>query len=116
MAADQPVTIDGTGEQTRDFVYVGDCVAANLAALERGSGQAVNIGTGRETSVRQIFDAMAEVAGYSQQPRFGPPRKGDVMRIALDPSLAGQQLGWQARMTLFDGLAATYRFFSAGRG
>jgi UDP-glucose 4-epimerase len=111
MAADQPVTIDGTGQQTRDFVYVGDCVAANLAALDRGGGQAVNIGTGRETSIEEIFASMAEVAGYSQRPAYGPARKGDVVRIALDPSRAKEHLGWEARMPLFDGLRATFSYF-----
>jgi UDP-glucose 4-epimerase len=112
MAADQPVTIDGSGQQTRDFVYVGDCVTANLAALDRGSGLAVNIGTGQETSINEIFDAMAEVAGYSRQPNFGPARKGDVVRIVLNPALAREKLGWQAAMPLHEGIARTYRFFS----
>src|SRR5438445_8779183 len=114
MAVDKPVTIDGTGQQSRDFGYVGDCVTANLAALERGSGLAFNIGTGRETSIREIFDAMAEVAGYTQAPNFGPSRTGDVMRIALDPSLARTELGWQASMPLHEGLARTYAFFRDG--
>jgi UDP-glucose 4-epimerase len=114
MAADQPLTIDGTGTQTRDFVYVGDCVTANVAALDRGSNVAVNIGTGRETSIREIFDAMAEVAGYTHQPNFGPGRKGDVMRIVLNPALAHEKLGWQAAMPLHEGLARTYKFFSDG--
>ena len=111
MAADQPLTIDGNGQQTRDFVYVADCVSANIAAIERGSGQSVNIGTGRETSVREIFEALAEVAGYTHQPNYGPPRKGDVVRIVLDPSLAQRELGWQASVQLYDGLARTYAFF-----
>jgi UDP-glucose 4-epimerase len=114
MAADQPVTIDGTGQQTRDFVYVGDCVTANLAALERGSGMAFNIGTGRETSIREIFDALAEVSGYAHQPRFGPARTGDVARIVLDPGLAREHLGWQAAMDLHGGLDRTYKFFRDG--
>lgn len=113
MAKDQPLTIDGTGGQTRDFVYVGDCVAANVAALDRGSSCALNIGTGRETSIREVFDAMAEVAGYTHQPEFGPPRKGDVMRIVLNPALAHEKLGWQAAMPLHEGLARTYKSFSA---
>lgn len=115
MAADQPVTIDGTGQQTRDFVYVGDCVSANIAALDRGSGMAFNIGTGRETSVRDIFDSLAEVAGYTQKPNFGPPRTGDVVRIVLDPSRANRELGWQANMPLFEGLSKTYAFFRDAR-
>jgi UDP-glucose 4-epimerase len=114
MAADQPVTIDGTGEQTRDFVYVGDCVTANVAALEGGSGMAFNIGTGCETSIRGIFEAMAEVAGYTHQPVYGPARTGDVVRIVLDPSLARAKLGWQAAMPLHDGLAQTFKFFNDG--
>lgn len=114
MAADEPVTIDGTGQQTRDFVYVGDCVTANLAALERGSRQSFNIGTGKETSIREIFDLMAEVAGYGRQPNFGPGRKGDVVRIVLDPSKAEQGLGWRAAMPLFEGLSQTFAFFRDG--
>jgi len=114
MAADQPVTIDGSGQQTRDFVYVGDCVTANIAAIERGSGLSLNIGTGRETSVHEIFEALAEVAGYTHQPAYGPPRKGDVVRIVLDPSLAQRELGWQASVPLYDGLARTYAFFRDG--
>jgi UDP-glucose 4-epimerase len=113
MAAEQPVTIDGTGQQTRDFVYVGDCVTANLAALERGSGGSFNIGTGQETSVLQIFEGMARVSGYRGEPGFGPARKGDVMRIVLDPSLAARELGWKAEMPLEDGLRQTYEFFAA---
>lgn len=111
MAVDQAVTIDGTGAQSRDFVYVGDCVSANIAALDRGSGMAFNIGTGRETSIREIFDTMAEVSGYAQPPRFGPARTGDVLKIVLDPSLACTHLGWQAQVSLYDGLDQTYRYF-----
>lgn len=114
MSADLPVTIDGTGQQTRDFVFVEDCVTANIAALDRGSCMAFNIGTGRETSIREVFDTMAEVTGYTQQPQFGPGRKGDVVRIVLDPSLAREHLGWQARTPLYDGLDRTFRFFRDG--
>jgi UDP-glucose 4-epimerase len=115
MAADEPVTIDGTGQQTRDFVYVGDCVTANVAALARGSCGSFNIGSGRETSIREIFDYMAEVAGYAHEPRFGPARTGDVLRIVLDTSRAREDLGWQAEMPLPKGLAKTYEFFRDGR-
>jgi UDP-glucose 4-epimerase len=111
MARHEPVTIDGTGQQTRDFVYVGDCVTANVAALERGSGCSLNIGTGRETSIREIFDLLAEAAGYHQQPTFGAARKGDVVRIVLNPARAAQHLGWQARMPLAEGLSSTYNYF-----
>ncbi len=114
MAQGEPVTIDGTGVQTRDFVYVGDCVTANVAALDRGDGCSVNVGTGRETSVREIFETLAGIAGYRAEPSFGPARRGDVMRIALDPRLAGEKLGWKARMPLEEGLRATYEYFARG--
>ena len=113
MAAGESVQIDGDGEQTRDFVYVGDCVTANQASLELGSGLSINIGTGQATSVRQIFDLLAEVAGYNQPPQFGAARKGDVVHIVLDVTRAGTALGWEARTSLVDGLAATYDFFRA---
>jgi UDP-glucose 4-epimerase len=113
MAAGESVQIDGTGEQTRDFVYVGDCVTANQASLELGSGLSINIGTGQATSIRQIFDLLAEVAGYDRPPQFGAARKGDVMHIVLDVTRAGTALGWEARTSLVDGLAATYHFFHA---
>src|SRR6202158_1794471 len=93
MATDQPLTIDGTGEQTRDFVYVGDCVTANVAALDSGSGMAFNIGTGRETSIRGIFEAMAEVAGYTHQPVFGPARKSGGVRVVLRTGLGRANIG-----------------------
>lgn len=111
MAAKRPVTIDGTGEQTRDFVYVGDCVAANLAALSNGSGQALNIGTGRQVAVREVFDCLARIAGYRRPPEYGPAREGDVRRIALDPSLARATLGWSAATPLEDGLRRTFEWF-----
>ena len=114
MAAGEPVTIDGTGQQTRDFVYVGDCVTANLAALERGSGCSVNIGTGHETSIREIFDVLARISEYAREPNYGPARKGDVLRIALDARLAAETLNWRAGMPLEDGLRQTYEFFAAG--
>jgi UDP-glucose 4-epimerase len=57
---------------------------------------------------------MAEVAGYSRQPNFGPARKGDVVRIVLNPSLAREKLGWEAAMPLHEGLDRTYKFFRDG--
>ncbi|MBI2756668.1 MAG: NAD-dependent epimerase/dehydratase family protein [Chloroflexi bacterium] len=111
MAAGQPVTIDGTGQQSRDFVYVGDCADASVAALQRGAGAAVNIGTGIETTIQEIFDLLAEIAGYSRPPSYGQARQGDVQRIALNPSLASRELGWSPRMALRQGLAETYSYF-----
>jgi UDP-glucose 4-epimerase len=115
MAAGQDVTIDGTGEQTRDFVSVADCVQANLQALERGSGAAVNIATGTETSILHLFQVMAGIAGFAGRPAFGPGRPGDVLRIALDPGRAREALGWEPRVLLEDGLRETYAYFARER-
>lgn len=116
MSSDQPVTIDGDGEQTRDFVYVGDCAQANLQALSHGDGSAVNIGTGREVSVNDIFRLMAELTGYAQEPRFGPARQGDVRRISLDPGEAHRVLYWEAKMPFDQGLRETIGYFARTQG
>lgn len=104
---DQPLTIDGTGEQARDMIYVDDVVRANLIALHAGSGEAYNVGTGIPSTVNQIFRRLAELSGYQREPRYGPPRPGEVFRIALDSSKAARDLGWRAEVSLDDGLART---------
>jgi UDP-glucose 4-epimerase len=111
MLVGEPVVIDGMGDQTRDFVFVGDCVTANIAALSHGSCTSFNIGTGRETSIREIFEGLVELTGYQRPPNYGPARKGDVLRIVLDPSLAREQLHWQAITSLRDGLETTCAYF-----
>lgn len=96
-------TIFGDGLQTRDFVYVEDVVAANLLALDRGQG-VINIGTGRETSVLELFQTLARLTGFEGSPAFAPPRKGEVRFSCLDPARAARVLGWQARVDLPSGL------------
>lgn len=114
-----PVTIDGDGNQTRDMLYVGDAVTANLAALERGSGEIYNIGTGTEVSVNDIYRELRDLTGCPVPPRFGPPRTGDVYRIALDVSKAARDLDWHAAVPLAEGLRRTLTYFrqqaAAGR-
>ena len=116
MAGDQPVTIDGTGQQTRDFVYVGDCVTANVAALERGSGRRVQ----HRHRPRDVDPRHLRRDGRSRRLRASSrssarPRKGDVVRIVLDPGLAREQLGWRAgHAAASTGLTKTYKYFSDG--
>jgi UDP-glucose 4-epimerase len=99
-------TVFGDGLQTRDYVYVGDVVAANLAAAESNSDGAFNIGTGRETSVLDIVEALG-----SQGDGFGadhaPERSGEVRHIYLDTSRARGELGWEAKVDLQEGLELT---------
>ena len=107
LARDEETLIFGDGSQTRDFVFVGDVVAALLAAAGHAGG-VFNVGTGRETTVLALHQACAKVAGSDAEPRLEPPRLGDVRRSVLDVSLAAKELGWQARSSLADGLAATW--------
>jgi UDP-glucose 4-epimerase len=111
MLRGQPVTVDGDGEQSRDMVFVSDVVAANLAALEHGSGAAFNVGTGRAVTINQIFDRLRHLTGYQLEPRHGPARRGDVYRIALDCAKAERELGWRAAVGLEEGLRRTVDYF-----
>jgi UDP-glucose 4-epimerase len=100
--------IFGDGSQTRDYVYVGDVVAANLAALEyAGSQPAFNIGTQTETNVVDLLAACQAVAGTAVTPEHRPSRLGELDRSCLDCSLAAAELGWSPAVGMSDGLAAT---------
>jgi UDP-glucose 4-epimerase len=101
-------TVYGDGSQTRDYIYVGDVVAAALAAGASEVGGAVNIGTGREASVLDIVEILAELAGRDDfVPEFAPARPGEVQRISLDASLAERELSWAPGTTLEQGLRLT---------
>jgi UDP-glucose 4-epimerase len=100
----------GDGSQTRDYVYVGDVVAANLAALDYTGDHAIfNIGTAAETSVNDLLAECQRAAGTDVTPELRPPRLGELARSALDPSLAARELGWKATTPIGEGLAATLR-------
>jgi UDP-glucose 4-epimerase len=108
MASGRPIQIFGDGEQTRDFIYVRDVVAAALAAVGHPGG-VLNVGTGVETSVNELFRACASVTGYDREPEYPPARAGDILRSAIDPSRAGTEVGWSAKRTLEDGLRETWQ-------
>jgi UDP-glucose 4-epimerase len=107
MLAGERATIFGDGEQTRDYVYVEDTVEAFAAAMDRASGEIVNIGTGLETSVNDLHAMLAEIVGSPSEPAYGPQPEGELRRIALDNSLAASVLGWSPRTDLSSGLART---------
>jgi UDP-glucose 4-epimerase len=96
-------TIFGDGLQTRDYVYVADAVTAFLAAEGAPPGITLNIGTGVETSVRDLLAALP----IRHRPRLAPERPGEVRRSALDPGMAGRVLGWRPRTPLAEGLRMT---------
>jgi UDP-glucose 4-epimerase len=97
----------GTGEQTRDYVFVGDVVSANLAAASSDAYGPFNIGTGRQTSVLDLVEALKAFADGSFEAEFAPERPGEVQHIALDYTRAREELGWEPKVDLNDGLATT---------
>jgi UDP-glucose 4-epimerase len=108
-AGERPV-IYGDGTQTRDYIFVGDVVAAQLAAAQSGVTGEINVGTGRETNVLQIVDALKELdpeQAAAFEPRFEEARLGEIARSCLDVSRAREELGWQAQVSLVEGLRAT---------
>lgn len=116
LAAGRQPRIDGTGDQTRDFVYVDDVADAFVKATEKGSGQTINIGTGVETSINEIYRLLADAAGVAHEPERGPARPGDLLRNALDPSKADKMLGWRPWTPLAEGLRATFEWFASAGG
>jgi UDP-glucose 4-epimerase len=110
MLAGEPPVVFGDGGQTRDFLFVDDAVHALALAAERGHGLTVNVGTGVETSVRALFHLLASVTGFRGAPRSAPAPAGEVRRMALDASLARQELGWKPWTHLEDGLRETVAF------
>jgi UDP-glucose 4-epimerase len=109
-------TVFGDGEQTRDYVYVGDVVAANLAAAASQATGAFNIGTGRQTSVLDLVRLLSEIGGRELDPEMAPARSGEVQHIALDYTRAREELGWEPKVELRDGLERTLEAVSSGRG
>jgi UDP-glucose 4-epimerase len=114
MAAGQETLIFGDGGQTRDFVYVGDVVAALLAAAGRDGGT-FNVGTGEETSVAQLHELCRAVTGVDAPPRHEEARLGDARRSVLDVSHIARELGWRPRVSLEDGLRETWEWTTRSR-
>jgi UDP-glucose 4-epimerase len=101
-------TVFGDGTQTRDYIYVGDVVSAALAAGDSEAPGAINIGTGRETDVLELIEALKRLSGNeSFEPEFAPARTGEVQRITIDAGRAERELGWRAEMDLDEGLRVT---------
>lgn len=111
MLKGEPVTINGTGEQERDFIFVGDCVAANLLALEMGEGRAYNLGWGLPVTVNDIYRRLKEASGYRLDANYSPAKTGETFRIYLDTARARQELGWEPKVPLEEGIGRTVRFF-----
>ncbi|NYD46352.1 UDP-glucose 4-epimerase [Actinomadura luteofluorescens] len=108
LLAGRPTRVFGDGTQTRDYVYVGDVVDAFArAAGEAGGGLRLNVGTGLQTTDRELHALVAEAAGAPDDPEFAPPRLGDLPAMAVDPRRTGEALGWKPAVGLPEGLAET---------
>jgi len=116
LARGEQVTINGDGLQTRDYVYVGDVVAANLLALDSAGSLMFNVGTGIETDVVTLYKHLAEAAGSDLPARHGPAKPGEQRRSVISPQLAHESLGWTPKVSLAQGLAITYRSFTSISG
>ena len=103
--------INGDGGQTRDFVFVGDVVRANVLAVEKDLAGSFNVGTGVETSVNELYDAIRRAAGSNLEAKHVPAKLGEQMRSSLDASLLERQTGFRPRTSLDDGLKATVDYF-----
>lgn len=112
MLQNKQPTLNGDGTQTRDYIYVEDVVRANLAALENSSLEGIyNIGTGKETSLLILYEMLQDLTGYTEKPLHGPPKKGDLMRNALDSTLYQKYTSWKPQITLEEGLQKTVAAF-----
>jgi UDP-glucose 4-epimerase len=112
MLAGEQAVVNGDGEQTRDYVYVGDCAAANVMALTTEKANTIyNLGSGRGTSVNEIFDTLKDITGYELPRVHGPAKLGETRHIYLDASKARTELAWRPTVTLEEGLEETVAYF-----
>jgi UDP-glucose 4-epimerase len=116
LLSGQPCTIYGDGGQTRDYVNVGDVVRANLAALAAPARSLLNIGTGVETDVNQLYAHLARAAGVDRAPVYAAARPGEQRRSVISPERARRELGWEPRVSLVEGLRETLAYFRARAG
>lgn len=110
LKGEQPI-INGSGEQTRDYVFVGDVVRANLLTLNDDANEIYNVGTGIETNVNQLFHKLNEIIGAGKQEKHGPAAPGEQMRSVITSEKLFKKFGWKPSTKLEDGLKLTVEFF-----
>ncbi len=104
-------TIFGGGEQTRDFIYVKDIASANIAVLDKGDGEIMNVGTNLPVTVNEVFRQMKEILNGSLKPKYGPERKGDILHSHLSNEKILRMVGWKPQYTLEQGLRETVGYY-----
>ena len=111
MLAGAQAVINGSGEQERDFVYVGDVAQADVLALSKGDGGTFNIGTGVGTSINELFARLRAITGYARPDVHGPAKVGEAFKVYLKADQARRDLGWQPAVDLDQGLHLTVEYF-----
>ncbi len=112
----RPCTVYGDGKQTRDYVFAGDVARANLLAAEKRHDGPLNVGTGVETDVNELYAHIARAARVERPAEHAAARLGEQKRSCIDPSLAAAAIGWRPEVKLDDGLRRTFEWFAARRG
>jgi UDP-glucose 4-epimerase len=112
----KPCTIYGDGGQTRDYVFAGDVAAANVLAAEARFDGPLNVGTGVETDVNELYAILARAAGVSRPAEHAPARLGEQRRSCIDPRAALSAIGWRPEVRIADGLARTLEHFRRAGG
>ena len=109
------IVIFGDGYQERDYVYVSDVVEANLLAIDNETSGMYNIGTGKGTSLNEIFLQLSSIVKYDKQPIYEPSRLGDIYKISLDSTKALKELGWKPKVSQRDGLKNTIKYLMSSK-
>lgn len=110
LNGEQPI-VNGNGRQTRDFVFVEDVVEANMAVLAREAQGGFNVGTGQETTINTLFQILLEQTKSTAKELHGPAKKGEQQRSVIDATKFRQELGWDPKVTLEEGLGRTVEYF-----
>lgn len=111
ILARKPVTIFGSGDQKRDYVYVKDVAQANVLALTRGSREILNVGTQQGASVNELFEMLQTISGYEQAPQRGAERPGELLTSVLETSKISRLFGWKPQTSFSEGVRLTYEYF-----
>jgi UDP-glucose 4-epimerase len=110
LNGEQPL-INGSGKQTRDYVFVGDVVSANVITLDENTNDIYNVGTGIETNVNELFHHLNSIIGSQKEEKHGPVAPGEQMRSLISSEKLFKKFGWKPSTTLEDGLKVTVEFF-----
>lgn len=111
LLSGEKAVIYGDGGQTRDFVYIGDVVRANMLAIDYNHSRALNVGTGIETDINTLFDNIKNIIGSKQERIYEPAKPGEQRRSVIDYSAIKEALGWEPRVDIVEGLKKSAEFF-----